>query len=64
MMDKKLTCKICRWNRDGICHKNPPIVIMRSQYIGNMHQAVMAPQSVWPKVSDNDWCGKWEALIV
>ena len=57
MTESRNTCSVCRfwdgYGETGRCRRRSPLVT------GGMMSAV---ETVWPIVSDHDWCGDFETF--
>ncbi len=53
-----MKCKTCKWFKDGVCHKYPPMVIATSG-----DNAYLVASTEWPVVYETDFCGEYEPRI-
>ena len=52
MSERERTCGNCKYERDGTCHRFPPVVTYAPTYAGDF-------VPVFPTVDGNDWCGEF-----
>ena len=52
-------CGNCKYFDDQLeeCHINPPVAVYsgKEDTLGRLDV-----KTIWPEVSSDDWCGKWE----
>ena len=60
---RAFTCATCAHYHPYECRLHPPVVVLNraESEQGNVGQSVTAyePQSVFPTVDENDFCGQW-----
>lgn len=51
------SCGNCRFYMDRECHRHAPRPKMNAEIVYGEESGV---ETVWPVLSDGDWCGEWE----
>ena len=56
-----MRCEICKWWKDGVCHKHSPKVIAVSSTNPYNNDEIVA-STEWPITDQNDFCGEFRGI--